>query len=106
MAAAVIFGFTSCSNDSSTHAVDINALYTDAAADDPPADDGHDEDQHDPSSHAVVGAIDDTEDMSLINTVGDVPDIEMTDVSTGARVNLQSFVDNEKPLLFWFWSPH
>lgn len=45
-------------------------------------------------------------DVGLINTVGDVPDLEMIDVSTGATVNLQSFVANEKPLLFWFWVPH
>ena len=45
-------------------------------------------------------------DAGLINTIGDVPDVEMIDISTGATVNLQSFVTNEKPLLFWFWAPH
>ena len=45
-------------------------------------------------------------DASLINTIGDVPDLDMIDISTGATVNLLSFVTNEKPLLFWFWVPH
>ena len=35
----------------------------------------------------------------------DVPDLEMFDVATGARVSLRSVVKGEKPLMFWFWSP-
>ena len=43
---------------------------------------------------------------SLVSTIGDVPDLDMIDISTGATVNLLSFVTNEKPLMFWFWVPH
>ena len=35
----------------------------------------------------------------------DVLDAELTDISTGATVNLRSLVNGEKPLLFWFWAP-
>lgn len=35
----------------------------------------------------------------------DVPDIEMFDAATGARVNLRTVVKGEKPLMLWFWSP-
>ena len=37
---------------------------------------------------------------------GDVPDLNMVSVYTGATVNLQSLVSGETPLLFWFWAPH
>lgn len=57
-----------------------------------------------PSVDAASGG--DTAELSLMNTTGDVPDIDMIDVSTAATVNLQSLVDHETPLLFWFWSPH
>ena len=40
-----------------------------------------------------------------MSTTGDVPDIDMIDISTGAGVNLRSLVDNTKPLMFWFWEP-
>ena len=45
-------------------------------------------------------------DAGLINTVGDVPDLDMIDISTGATVSLRSFLDGGKPLMFWFWVPH
>lgn len=37
---------------------------------------------------------------------GDVPDLQMIDVHTGATLDLQSVVDGRTPLLFWFWAPH
>ena len=37
---------------------------------------------------------------------GDVPDLQMINVHTGATVDLQSVVDGQMPLLFWFWAPH
>ena len=37
---------------------------------------------------------------------GDVPDLGMVNVHTGATVNLQTLVTGETPLLFWFWAPH
>ena len=37
---------------------------------------------------------------------GDVPNIEMTNLATGSSINLQSVVDGDKPMLFWFWAPH
>ena len=75
--------------------MDINSLL-----EDPAAEHGHD--------HASEGVdrSDDGSEMSLINTTGDVPDLDMIDVYTGATVNLRSLVDNTKPLLFWFWTPH
>ena len=35
----------------------------------------------------------------------DVPDVDLTDISTGETVNLRSFVTGDKPLLLWFLSP-
>ena len=57
-----------------------------------------------PAADAASGG--DTAGLSLMNTTGDVPDIDMIDVLTAATVHLQSLVDHETPLLFWFWSPH
>ena len=37
---------------------------------------------------------------------GDVPDLQMIDMHTGSPLNLQSVVDGQTPLLFWFWAPH
>lgn len=34
----------------------------------------------------------------------DVPDIDLTDLSTGESVNLRSFVTGDQALLLWFWS--
>ena len=76
--------------------MDINSLLEDASG----------EDGHEHASQDVGPRSGDGLDMSLINTTGDVPDIDMIDVSTGATVNLRSMVDNTKPLLFWFWAPH
>ena len=36
----------------------------------------------------------------------DVPDMDLTDLSTGESVNLRSFVTGDKALLLWFWSPY
>ena len=35
----------------------------------------------------------------------DVPDVDLTDISTGETVNLRSFVTGDRPLLLWFLSP-
>ena len=37
---------------------------------------------------------------------GDVPDLQMIEMHTGSTLNLQSVVDGQTPLLFWFWAPH
>lgn len=37
---------------------------------------------------------------------GDVPDLQMIDMHTGTTLSLQSVVDGQTPLLFWFWAPH
>ena len=37
---------------------------------------------------------------------GDVPDLQMINMHTGTTVSLQSVVDGQTPLLFWFWAPH
>ena len=36
----------------------------------------------------------------------DVPDVDLTDFSTGEVVSLRSFVTGDQPLLLWFWSPY
>ena len=36
----------------------------------------------------------------------DVPNMDLTDLSTGESVNLRSFVTGDKALLLWFWSPY
>lgn len=35
----------------------------------------------------------------------DVPDLAMTDLSSGSTVSLRSVVTGSTPLLLWFWSP-
>ena len=37
---------------------------------------------------------------------GDVPDLQMVNMHSGATIDLQSVVDGQTPLLFWFWAPH
>ena len=37
---------------------------------------------------------------------GDVPDLQMINMHTDEAINLQSVVDGQTPLLFWFWAPH
>ena len=36
----------------------------------------------------------------------DVPDVDLTDLSTAESVSLRSFVTGDKALLLWFWSPY
>ena len=95
LAAIVMIVAVAC-GDGGTGQMDVNSLLEDS-----PGEPGHDH-----TSEGVGQRSDDGSDMSLINTTGDVPDLDMIDVSTGATVNLQSLVDNTKPLLFWFWTPH
>ena len=95
LAALFVVVATACANAGGGQ-IDINSLSVDTL--------GEHEDGE--ASHAASFGSGESPDMSLLNTVGDVPDLDMIDVSTGAAVNLQSLVDNEKPLLFWFWSPH
>ena len=75
--------------------MDINSLLEDASG----------EHGHDDASQDVGPRWGDGSDLSLMSTTGDVPDIDMIDISTGAGVNLRSLVDNTKPLMFWFWEP-
>ena len=37
---------------------------------------------------------------------GDVPDLQMINMHTAEAISLQSVVDGQTPLLFWFWAPH
>ena len=34
----------------------------------------------------------------------DVPDVDLTDISTGETVNLRSVFTGDKAVLFWFWA--
>lgn len=43
---------------------------------------------------------------SAVTLVGDVPDVEVVDVATGAKVRLRSLFPGDKPVLLWFWAPH
>ena len=95
LAAVVVIVAVACGGDG-TGQMDINSLLEDSPG----------ENEHDHASEGVGLRSDDGSEMSLINTTGDVPDLNMIEVSTGATVNLQSLVDNTKPLLFWFWTPH
>ena len=95
LAAVVVIVAVACGGDG-TGQMDINSLLEDSSG----------EHGHDHASESVGGLSDDGSEMSLTNTTGDVPDLDMTDVSTGAIVNLRSLVDNNMPLMFWFWEPH
>ena len=35
-----------------------------------------------------------------------LPAVGLLDTASGDQVNLQTVVDGERPLLFWFWAPH
>jgi hypothetical protein len=35
-----------------------------------------------------------------------VPNAVVTDLSTGADVNLRTLIPAERPILFWFYSPY
>jgi len=86
----------------------VDTLSEIAAADSSQASpDGEDGNGHH-HSHAATGQEDyDNTDLSMINaTSGELPDVDMTDVSSGAPVNLQSLTGDGKALLFWFWAPH
>ena len=37
---------------------------------------------------------------------GDVPDLQMINMHTDEAISLQSVMDGQTPLLFWFWAPH
>ncbi len=95
LAAVVVIVAVACGGDGAGQ-MDINSVLEDS-----PGERGHDHASQDVAPRSGDGL-----DMSLINTTGDVPGIDMIDVSTGATVNLRSLVDNTKPLLFWFWVPH
>ena len=34
----------------------------------------------------------------------DVPDVELTDITTGETVNLRSLIPGDKAVLLWFWA--
>jgi len=83
----------------------VDALSGFAAADSSAG--GADEHDH---HHSHTDSADDAyhnTDLSMINaTAGELPDVDMTDISSGDTVNLRSLAGAGKPLLFWFWAPH
>ncbi len=99
--AAVSLGVAACADDGNEQAIDVetlSALATDASLDQ--QEHHHSHDQGPGQGYEIT-------DLSMISaSSGEIPSVDMIDVSSGAVVNLASLVDNEKPLLFWFWSPH
>lgn len=89
----LVLGAAACGGGGREEAIGVDALAQMAGADAP---------------QPVAGGGDRTnDDLSMINaSTGEMPDIAMIDVSSGATVNLQSLVGDDKPLLFWFWAPH
>ena len=73
-----------------------------------------------PAGAGAVSGADTTEDPPLdgvaepvtgaaadaVTVSDDVPDLAMTDLATGAAVQIRSLVTGETPLLLWFWSPY
>ena len=104
LAAVAVWMAASCGGDGDTAAVSIESLAV-AASEERAAAQSDDEEHH--HVHDTAETDYDNADMSMINaSSGELPDLEMIDVSSGATVNLQSLAGNIQPLLFWFWSPH
>ena len=101
---ALALSAAACADEGGGEALGVDALSDLAAADGPQASShGHDEHTHTGSGQDAY----DNTDLSMINAAsGEIPDVDMIDVSSGAPVNLQSLVGNTQPLLFWFWAPH
>ena len=105
----LVLGLAACGGDGTQDAIDVDTL-TALAAESEEAGGLHDEDDH---HHSHAGSPDtantayDGRDLSMINaSSGEIPDVDMIDVSSGATVNLQSLAAGDEPLLFWFWAPH
>ena len=103
---ALLLIAAACADGGGGEAIGVDTLAGLAAADgEQPAPDSRDGHADDPAHHGADGG--DAADMSRINLAqGEIPSLEMIDVSSGATVDIRSLVDNAKPLMFWFWAPH
>ena len=54
--------------------------------------------------HRALGLKEQTAEAIMVSD--DVPNTNLTDLSTAGSVNLRSFVTGDKALLLWFWSPY
>ena len=61
-----------------------------------------------PGDSTVDSAVEDDGDAAspALAGPGDVPDLQMINMHTDEAISLQSVVDGQTPLLFWFWAPH
>ena len=92
-----------CGSDEATTVVEpIGTEPADEAARDAPAEatDSAAQDES-PTSSADEGA-----PVPALAGHGDVPDLQMINMHTAEAISLQSVVDGQTPLLFWFWAPH
>ena len=92
-----------CGSDDATTVVEpIGTEPAAEAARDAPAE-ATDSAAHDesPTSSADEGA-----PVPALAGHGDVPDLQMINMHTAEAISLQSVVDGQTPLLFWFWAPH
>lgn len=102
---ALALAAAACGSDQQTAAIGVDSLVA-ASQESATAGQWDDEDHHHTHDEADTTGYQAT-DLSMINVSGgEVPDVDMVDVSTTATVNLQSLTGSDKPLLFWFWSPH
>ena len=53
---------------------------------------------------ALLGQKEQSTEADAVEISDDVPDVDLTDLSTGKTVNLRSVVRGDKTLLFWFWA--
>ena len=84
-----------CGSDEATTVVEEAASDAPAEATDSAAQD------ESPTSSADEGA-----PVPALAGHGDVPDLQMINMHTDEVISLQSVVDGQTPLLFWFWAPH
>ena len=89
-----------CGSDEATTVVEPTGA--EEAASDAPAEatDSAAQDES-PTSSADEGA-----PVPALAGHGDVPDLQMINMHTDEVISLQSVVDGQTPLLFWFWAPH
>jgi hypothetical protein len=91
MLVAAIVILASCGPSSSGTTAEASASGTQSVADPAPAG----------GSEAVMGP-----PGAAGSVAAPFPDVVLTDVETGAEVDMAALLPADRPLLLWFWAPH
>ena len=113
LAAALALVIASCGSGGAAttepSAPDADVAQNDAAqSDDAASDAAEDPRGGAPGDSTVDSEVADDGDAAspALAGPGDVPDLQMINMHTDEAISLQSVVDGQTPLLFWFWAPH